>query len=84
MKRRYLIAAGTVLLTVVGVTIAQQPPTTRPSTPPAFPKPAGADQYPMIGGAVPIPSPEPKPEELTIEQLLETVKNLRAQKAELE
>ncbi len=85
MKRRYLIAASAALLTVVGVTIAQQPPATRPNTPPAFPKPAAVEQIPAFGGPAQLtPLVESNPEELSIEQLLETVKNLRAQKAELE
>ncbi|VTR94706.1 unnamed protein product [Gemmata massiliana] len=84
MKRRYLIAASVALLTVVGVTIAQQPPATRPSTNLTLPKPAAIERPPSDGVLLSIPLPEPKPEELPIEQLLEAVKNLRAQKAELE
>jgi hypothetical protein len=79
MKTRYLIAVGAVLLAVVGMTIAQQP---KIGLTPAGG--AGALPPPNDLSAPPGKPTERKPEDMTIEQLLDAVDGFRAQKAEIE
>lgn len=77
MKSRYLIAAGVALLAVVGMTLAQP----KPSTP--VPQPAPVPDT-LLVPAPPQRVVESKPEDMTIEQLLDAVDGFRAQKAEIE
>jgi hypothetical protein len=91
MKNQYLVAVTATLLVVVGITLAQQP------IPPAFPldptpgiaPPIANPTAPVKPALTPISVPasaptSPKPEEMSIDQLIEGVENLRAQKAELD
>lgn len=93
MKTRYLLAVCAALLAVVGMTIAQP----QPKLPPTIPAPGvpTAPDLPPARGAVPAGQPLPalgefravavgKPEELTIDQLIEAVEGFREQKAEVE
>ena len=102
MKSRYLIAACTVLLAAVGITIAQPEIRTRPVAPPALtqgptdvvkeaaPTAVGPTltfpDAPGVVAAAPTTSAakEVKPEDLTIDQLLDAVEKFESQKAELE
>ena len=86
MKTRYLIAVGAVVLSAVGMTLAQ-PPKVGPSPPPTdSPTPLA---HPAQLSHMP---PQPvlqtravdKPEDMTIEQLLDAVERFREQRAELE
>jgi hypothetical protein len=88
MKSRYLIAVGVVLLAVVGMTIAQPKPqqAPQPSAPliPPTAVPVPSRQDPLV-----VPAPrqrvvESKPEDMTIEQLIDAVDGFREQKAEIE
>lgn len=97
MKKPYLVLTLAVLLAIGGMTLAQQQQRPLPSielvpTPPppkeiptpqvvpltVSPKPEPAPQR------YPVSLPAPKMEELSIDQLLDTIEALRAQKAELE
>ncbi|MBP3956284.1 hypothetical protein J8F10_13420 [Gemmata sp. G18] len=100
MKSRYLIAACTVLLAAVGITIAQPETRTRPVAPPDLvPVDRPAPAPTAVGPTLPFPNPpvvnapaapttsaakEVKPEDLTIDQLLDAVEKFESQKAELE
>ena len=89
VKTWYLIVVGAGLLTVVGATIAQQntrygavpqPPAPRSerAAPPSPP------QDPLVTTAPPRQTTGAKPEDLTIDELIEALDEFREQKAELE
>jgi hypothetical protein len=78
MKSRYMIAVGAVVLAAVATA---QPPV--PSPPPVPVAPLVSDRAPVPRGGKTLVS-ERKPEDMTLEQLLDAVDGFRAQKAELE
>ena len=84
MKTRHLLALAAVVLAGLAVVEATaQPPAPAPpllATPP--PKPVV--ELPPAAGVAPSVRPEPNPDDLSIEELLEKVKRVRAQKSELD
>ena len=91
MKSRYLSAVGAALLVVVGVTLAQQPKVAPLPPPPDYSAPVVPHAYtppsapPVYIQPQALPTArEAKPDEMTLEQLLDAVDGFRAQKAELE
>jgi hypothetical protein len=79
MKKRYMIAVGAVLLVVVGMTIAQQPKVGLTPAGGAGALPPANELTPPLAQGQPA-----KPEDMTIEQLLDAVEKFREQKAEIE
>lgn len=75
MKSRYMIAVGAVLLAVVGMTIAQPKPQQAIQLSAPLLPPTTVPQQQVV---------ESKPEDMTIEQLIDAVDGFREQKAEIE
>jgi hypothetical protein len=86
MKSRYMIAVGAVVLAVVGMTIAQPPKVEVPPAPtdPGMLPPPGAVPKRGTVEEPRVRSAEAKPEDMTIEQLLDAVEKFREQKSEIE
>ena len=88
MKRKMIaIGVGCVLLAVCGMTLAQNASTPVPS--PGSYGTAHGNQPITFPNGLPISNvqsvkTDPKPDDLTIDQILDTVENIREQKAELE
>ena len=83
MKRKLLsIVLGSVVLAVCGITLAQVP-----ISPTPVPQGYSSSQAPsanLAASHTPTVKTDLKPDDLTIEQILDTVETIREQKAELE